>query len=437
MSLVQSIVANSAATPSTSPAAAWPGATTAANILVAVIGCRGSGAAHPTITLPSPWVALTVRGETAVSYQDPGLRIFYLTNAASRSGTETATLSASVDWVMYLAEYAAASTWIFDVEAGTQDSVGATSGNGGSLTPAGANEIILAFIANRNQGTVQNATPGDGFTRLGQSATSNATAGNGLNLGYYENLAHAASAVNCTTSFSLTRQWSGATVAFKNVGSSPPGNSVAPAVTGTAVQGNVLTSTQGTWTNTPTSYAYQWMHETAVGSGVYANISSATASTYTLVASDGGLHVKCAVTATNGTGSTSQDSNTVLIDTAPIANAGTDQINIEPGATVTLNGTGSTDSDGSVASYAWTQTSGTAATLSSASAASPTFTAPAAVTASDLIFSLVVTDNQGAPSVADTVQISVLANASALTWDTGTSSWIAKTVQTWSGSAWI
>ena len=41
-------------------------------------------------------------------------------------------------------------------------------------------------------------------------------------------------------------------------GVSIPVNSVAPAITGTAVHGNVLTSSTGTWSNTPTSYIYQW-----------------------------------------------------------------------------------------------------------------------------------------------------------------------------------
>lgn len=93
---------------------------------------------------------------------------------------------------------------------------------------------------------------------------------------------------------------------------------------------------------------------------------------------------------------------------APTANAGTDQTGVEPYATVTLNGTGSSDSDGTIASYAWTQTAGTTVTLSSSTAASPTFTAPAKVAAGTLTFSLVVTDNLGATSTADTVNVAIL-----------------------------
>jgi hypothetical protein len=93
-------------------------------------------------------------------------------------------------------------------------------------------------------------------------------------------------------------------------------------------------------------------------------------------------------------------------NTLPTANAGAAQ-SINAGVTVTLNGSASSDSDGSIASYAWTQTSGSAVTLSSTTTAQPTFTAPAVTTAATLTFSLVVTDNRGAASAPATVNITV------------------------------
>lgn len=90
----------------------------------------------------------------------------------------------------------------------------------------------------------------------------------------------------------------------------------------------------------------------------------------------------------------------------PTANAGTAQT-VDSGASVTLNGSASNDSDGSVASYAWTQTVGSAVALSSSTAAQPTFTAPTVTSATTLTFSLVVTDNRGASSAASTVNVTV------------------------------
>jgi len=84
-----------------------------------------------------------------------------------------------------------------------------------------------------------------------------------------------------------------------------PVNTVLPNVTGSAVVGNVLSTTNGTWTNSPTSYAYQWKRG-ATNIGTNAN-------TYTLVTADAGQSITCVVTATNAGGSTPATSNAVQI----------------------------------------------------------------------------------------------------------------------------
>ena len=86
----------------------------------------------------------------------------------------------------------------------------------------------------------------------------------------------------------------------------------------------------------------------------------------------------------------------------PTANAGPDQ-SVNAGDTVTLAGSG-TDPDGQTLTYAWTAPSGI--TLSSATAARPTFTAPDRTADYTLTFSLVVNDGSS-DSAADTVVISV------------------------------
>ena len=80
-------------------------------------------------------------------------------------------------------------------------------------------------------------------------------------------------------------------------------------------------------------------------------------------------------------------------------------------ATVTLDGTGSTDPDlVDTLAYAWTQTSGTPMTLSNAEDDDPTFTAPILEEfdpAETFEFSLIVTDDKGNASAPDTVTIIV------------------------------
>jgi len=95
---------------------------------------------------------------------------------------------------------------------------------------------------------------------------------------------------------------------------------------------------------------------------------------------------------------------------APTANAGPDQT-VEEDVLVTLDGSGSTDTDGTVASYAWTQTAGTdVGALDVTAPSMPTFTSPVVGADEVLTFSLVVTDDDGATSAADTVDIAVTAN---------------------------
>jgi|GEM_PF-734945 len=80
---------------------------------------------------------------------------------------------------------------------------------------------------------------------------------------------------------------------------------------------------------------------------------------------------------------------------SPIVNAGGNQT-VLLGSSVTLDGSLSTDPDGTITSYLWTQTAGATVSLSSTDVAEVTFTAPNA--ADSLSFTLQVTDDDGASS---------------------------------------
>jgi hypothetical protein len=79
-----------------------------------------------------------------------------------------------------------------------------------------------------------------------------------------------------------------------------PVNSTLPTISGTTSFGQTLTSSNGTWSGSPT-YTYQWSRASTSG-GTYAVISGATSSSYSLTTADIGQFLKVAVTATNGAG---------------------------------------------------------------------------------------------------------------------------------------
>lgn len=86
----------------------------------------------------------------------------------------------------------------------------------------------------------------------------------------------------------------------------------------------------------------------------------------------------------------------------PSANAGPDQ-SVESGATVTLDGTGSSDADGTITAYLWEQTSGSTVTLTGAGTATATFVVPTVTETTSWGFTLTVTDDEGETDTDDVV----------------------------------
>lgn len=193
----------------------------------------------------------------------------------------------------------------------------------------------------------------------------------------------------------------------------------------TAQQGTASVTLQWDTNEDADYYVVYWGGTTKEYTFHSNNINSPT-TTYTVT----GLENKTyyfAVKAFNACGNSSDFSDEVVhnlagTNLAPVASAGPDQ-SVLTGATVSLNGSGSSDADDGIKSYLWTQTSGSSVTLSSTSAISPTFVAPdVGTTGAVFTFQLTVTDNGGIQA-SDTcaVNVSVATSVSGsvtLQWDT-------------------
>jgi hypothetical protein len=102
-----------------------------------------------------------------------------------------------------------------------------------------------------------------------------------------------------------------------------PANTALPTITGasTARDGQTLTATNGTWTNSPTSFKYQWQRCSASGSDC-AGIASATNQSYTPGSADVDHRLRVVVTAANADGqssATSSATDVVSGGDAPVA----------------------------------------------------------------------------------------------------------------------
>ena len=156
---------------------------------------------------------------------------------------------------------------------------------------------------------------------------------------------------------------------------------------------------------------YSWSKVSGPAAGTIANAGSASTALTGLV--QGSYSFRLQVT-DNG-GLTNADTVTVTVNAAapppnqaPIANAGGNISITLPTNSTTLNGSGSSDPDGTISTYSWTKISGPAAgTIANAGSAS---TALTGLVQGSYNFRLQVTDNGGL-SDADTVTVTVNAAA--------------------------
>ena len=104
-------------------------------------------------------------------------------------------------------------------------------------------------------------------------------------------------------------------------GQNAPQSTARPTITGDPQVGESLTANDGTWTNNPTSFAYQWQR-CDVDSIVCGSVPGATGKAYGVRTADVGFRLRVQVTARNasGTGTATSNTTSIVVPRTPITN---------------------------------------------------------------------------------------------------------------------
>jgi hypothetical protein len=288
---------------------------TPGNILTLAIYYQAGG----TLATPAGWSAVA----SAADSTSAKTAVFQKLAGSSEPTSITVTVPAASSIVVIYDEWTGVSTASpIDTAA---DGTAATAGTGttavavtGAGNPTQTGDIGLTFLGWQS---VQALTLGAGSTgttwtiREGPTVSTGSTGTNvaSMALAMSQGPLSTSSAQSFAGTLANARRWAAVTIALRAAAlTSPPSNTVLPVITPTTgiTAGSTLTTTNGTWTNAPTSFAYQW---TKNGT----NIAGATSSTYTVLTTDAGSSIAAVVTATNSIGSVSATANAVTIPGVP------------------------------------------------------------------------------------------------------------------------
>lgn len=197
--------------------------------------------------------------------------------------------------------------------------------------------------------------------------------------------------------------------------SAAPSNTSLPSISGSARDGSLLRASHGSWTGSPTSYAYQWLGCDAQA-GNCASITGATSDQYTIVTADVGHRLKVQVTATNSSGSgvaisrptgVVQPTGAAPKNSSPPTISGTTQ----QGSTLTVSPGSWSGTPAPSFSYQWERCVGTGGGCAAISGATGTTYVLASADVAHTILAQVTAKNATGSSTANTAETDLIAPA--------------------------
>jgi hypothetical protein len=276
---------------------------------------RGSWTGSEPITYNYDWLACDAAGAACVSLQS-GAQASQLTLAAAQIGKRiklrvTATngaqtpVSADSDPTTAVAAKAPANTVAPSLDDTTPNDGQILHGSAGTWT--GTQPIAFAYKWFRCDAAGTPCAEIAGATQQNYTATS-------TDIGHPLRL-------QVTASNNHGQQTAANSAATAAVTANAPQNTAVPVVTGDARDGVKLTTTEGSWTGSPMTFAFAWLRCDDTGAGCTV-IGGATTSEYTLGQDDIGRRIRSRVTASNSSGTVQASSSPTAVVAAATTGGG-------------------------------------------------------------------------------------------------------------------
>lgn len=190
---------------STTISATWGSATSAGNLLVALIAFEGG--TDITITPPDPSWNLADRGDSGIKV---GTAIYYIDNAASESGVSTWTFSVSKKAALVLVEYSGVLTASPLDKTASQGGAGVVADSGLTAATTKADEIAIASLVTKEIETFSAQT--NGFSEIGEYTGSDR-----VTIAFEEKILSATGTQQVQADTSDNKEWAGVIATFKLV----------------------------------------------------------------------------------------------------------------------------------------------------------------------------------------------------------------------------
>ncbi len=290
----------------------WPAATTAGNLLVAILSYDQSGkenASTPPTNTGNAWT-LAVTGNVSGQINTD---IYYTQNASSQSGSHTWTLTSSQHVTLILIEYSGvALSSALDKTANSHGNVNPVS-TGNTTTTTQATELAVGAMAIKNNSTFTLVS--GGFSKIGSEVIS----GTNTSSVALEKFLSATGTTSQTANASTAANWGGAVATFVAANAGVLDHFAISSISSPRTAGTAITSVnitaQDVYNNTVSSFTSNVTYGGTAGiTGTSANFTAGVLTGVSVTPTVSGTGMTFIVTGSGKSGTATFDVNPAALD---------------------------------------------------------------------------------------------------------------------------